>query len=91
MSDVTRAEVCAVAVRRGVRGDGEIFASPDGHDPDARRAAGTQTFEPDLLLSDGEAIFVAGVRRSVRHRRGRSRAGSRSAAIFDLVGTAGGT
>ena len=40
---------------RRFRGDGEILASPIGTHPDARRPAGPATFEPDLLITDGEA------------------------------------
>jgi acyl CoA:acetate/3-ketoacid CoA transferase beta subunit len=60
MSDVTRAEVCAVACAEAWRGDGEIVASPMALVPSLGARLARETFEPDLLLSDGEASFVAG-------------------------------
>ena len=56
----TRAEVCAVACAEAWRGDGEIVASPFGVIPTIGARLARATFEPDLLLSDGEAAFVAG-------------------------------
>lgn len=60
MSDVTRAEVCAVACAEAFRGDGEILVSPMALVPSLGARLARETFEPDLLLSDGEATFVAG-------------------------------
>ncbi|MEO6206242.1 MAG: CoA-transferase [Mycobacteriales bacterium] len=60
MSDVTRAEVCAVACAEAWRGDGEILASPMALVPSLGARLARETFEPDLLLSDGEASYVAG-------------------------------
>jgi len=60
MSGVTRAEVCAVACAEAWRGDGEILASPMALVPSLGARLARETFEPDLLLSDGEASFVAG-------------------------------
>ena len=60
MSDVTRAEVCAVACAEVFRGDGEVLASPMALVPSLGARLARETFEPDLLLSDGEATFVAG-------------------------------
>jgi acyl CoA:acetate/3-ketoacid CoA transferase beta subunit len=57
---VTRAEVCAVACAEAWRGDGEIVASPFGVIPAIGARLARATFAPDLLLSDGEATFVAG-------------------------------
>jgi acyl CoA:acetate/3-ketoacid CoA transferase beta subunit len=59
-SGVTRAEVCVLACAEAWRGDGEIFASPIGTIPSIGARLARATFEPDLLLSDGEALFVAG-------------------------------
>jgi acyl CoA:acetate/3-ketoacid CoA transferase beta subunit len=42
------------------RGDGEIVASPTGTIPTIGARLARATFEPDLLLTDGEAAFVAG-------------------------------
>ncbi|MCU1592370.1 MAG: CoA-transferase [Frankiales bacterium] len=60
MSGVTRAEVCAVACAEAWRGDGEILASPMALVPSLGARLARETFEPDLLLSDGEASYVAG-------------------------------
>ncbi|MCW2499277.1 MAG: CoA-transferase [Frankiales bacterium] len=60
MSDVTRAEVCAVACAEAFRGDGEILVSPMALVPSLGARLARETFEPDLLLSDGEASYVAG-------------------------------
>jgi acyl CoA:acetate/3-ketoacid CoA transferase beta subunit len=60
MSDVTRAEVCAVACAEVFRGDGEILVSPMALVPSLGARLARETFEPDLLLSDGEASYVTG-------------------------------
>jgi acyl CoA:acetate/3-ketoacid CoA transferase beta subunit len=56
----SRAEVCVVACAEAWRGDGEIVASPMGLIPQIAARLARATFAPDLLLSDGEAAFVAG-------------------------------
>jgi acyl CoA:acetate/3-ketoacid CoA transferase beta subunit len=56
----SRAEVCIVACAEAWRGDGEIAASPMGLIPTAGARLARATFEPDLLLSDGEACYVTG-------------------------------
>jgi acyl CoA:acetate/3-ketoacid CoA transferase beta subunit len=56
----TRAEVCAVACADAWRGNGEILASPFGAIPSIGARLARATFSPDLLLSDGEAMLVAG-------------------------------
>jgi acyl CoA:acetate/3-ketoacid CoA transferase beta subunit len=58
VSDVTRAEVAAVACAELFRGDGEILASPMGLLPSLGARLARLTFEPDLLLSDGEAYLT---------------------------------
>jgi acyl CoA:acetate/3-ketoacid CoA transferase beta subunit len=60
MTGPTRAEICSVACADAWRGDGEIVASPMGTIPTIGARLARATFEPDLLLSDGEASFVAG-------------------------------
>ena len=60
VSGPTRAEVCVVACAEAWRGDGEIVASPIGTIPTIGARLARATFEPDLLLSDGEALFMAG-------------------------------
>jgi acyl CoA:acetate/3-ketoacid CoA transferase beta subunit len=59
MSDVTLAEVAAAACADLFRGDGEIVASPMGLLPSLGARLARLTFEPDLLLSDGEAYLLA--------------------------------
>jgi acyl CoA:acetate/3-ketoacid CoA transferase beta subunit len=61
MTAVTRAEVCVVACADAWRGDGEILASPMGAIPTIGARLARATFEPDLLLTDGEAHFVDGI------------------------------
>ncbi|WP_182347130.1 CoA-transferase subunit beta [Tomitella gaofuii] len=56
----TRAEVCAVAVAESYRGDGELIASAFGTVPAIGVRLARATFEPDLVLSDGEAYGVRG-------------------------------
>lgn len=65
MSDTTKettalADVIAVACAEAWRGDGEIFASGMGVMPMLGARLARATFEPDLLVSDGEAFFVSG-------------------------------
>ncbi len=61
MSDsaVRLADVCVLAAAEAWRGDGEIFASGMGTIPALGARLARATFEPDLLISDGEAFFVA--------------------------------
>jgi acyl CoA:acetate/3-ketoacid CoA transferase beta subunit len=59
MSDVTRADVCAVACADLFADDGEILVSPMGTMPLIGARLGRSTFAPDLLLSDGEALLFA--------------------------------
>jgi acyl CoA:acetate/3-ketoacid CoA transferase beta subunit len=59
VSDFTRAEVCVVACAEAFRGDGEIVGNPIGTIPIIGGRLARATFEPELLLTDGEALFVA--------------------------------
>ena len=54
------ADVVAVACAEAFRGNGEIFASGMGVMPMLGARLARATFEPDLLVSDGEAFFVEG-------------------------------
>jgi acyl CoA:acetate/3-ketoacid CoA transferase beta subunit len=54
----TRAEVCVVAVAECFRGDGEILANPIGIVPMIGGRLARATFEPDLAMTDGEAMLV---------------------------------
>ncbi|MEV6325109.1 CoA-transferase [Nocardia sp. NPDC051787] len=56
---VTRAEVCAVACAEIFRGAGEIMASPMSPMSILGARLAKLTTEPDLLLSDGEALLLA--------------------------------
>ncbi|MBE1493509.1 acyl CoA:acetate/3-ketoacid CoA transferase beta subunit [Amycolatopsis lexingtonensis] len=56
--NATRAEIAVVAVAELFRGDGEIVASPMGLIPQLGAKLARLTFEPDLLMSDGEAYLV---------------------------------
>jgi acyl CoA:acetate/3-ketoacid CoA transferase beta subunit len=59
MSDVTRAEVCAIACADLFADDGEILASPMGTMPLIGARLARLTSNPDLLISDGEAYLLA--------------------------------
>lgn len=54
----TRAEVAVVACAELFRGDGEVTASPMGLIPALGAKLARLTFEPGLLLSDGEAFLL---------------------------------
>ncbi|GAA3564322.1 CoA-transferase [Amycolatopsis ultiminotia] len=56
--NASRAEVAVVAVAELFRGDGEIVASPMGLIPSLGARLARLSFEPDLLLSDGEAYLL---------------------------------
>jgi acyl CoA:acetate/3-ketoacid CoA transferase beta subunit len=56
---VSRADVCVVAVAECFRGDGELLANPIGTIPMIGGRLARETFEPDLLMTDGEAMLVA--------------------------------
>jgi len=55
----TRAEVCVVALAECFRGDGEIVANPIGTIPMIAGRLARATFEPDLMVTDGEAALIA--------------------------------
>jgi acyl CoA:acetate/3-ketoacid CoA transferase beta subunit len=52
------AEICVVACADAWRGDGAIVASPMGIVPTLGARLAQLTFEPDLMLTDGEAILL---------------------------------
>jgi acyl CoA:acetate/3-ketoacid CoA transferase beta subunit len=54
----TRAEVCAVAIAECFRGDGELLANPIGTLPMIGGRIAKATFEPFLVMTDGEALLV---------------------------------
>jgi acyl CoA:acetate/3-ketoacid CoA transferase beta subunit len=55
-----RSEVCVVACAEAFRGDGELLASPIGVIPTIGVRLARHTFEPGLLVTDGEAHIVRG-------------------------------
>jgi acyl CoA:acetate/3-ketoacid CoA transferase beta subunit len=59
MSGYSRAEVCAVACADLFAEDGEILASPMGTMPMIGARLARLTSNPDLLISDGEALLLA--------------------------------
>ncbi|HMJ76809.1 MAG TPA: CoA-transferase [Iamia sp.] len=56
---VRRADVCAVAVAECFRGDGESLANPIGVIPMIGGRLARASFEPDLMMTDGEATLIA--------------------------------
>jgi acyl CoA:acetate/3-ketoacid CoA transferase beta subunit len=58
VNGATRAEVCVAACADAWRGDGEIVASPMGVVPTLGARLAKLTFEPGLLISDGEAYLL---------------------------------
>ena len=61
MTDATRAEICVVAVADAFRGDGEILANPIGNVPMIGGRLARAAFEPDLVMTDGEALLVENI------------------------------
>ena len=60
-TDITRAEICAAAIADAFKDDGEIFGSPMGTMPMLGVRLAKLTSNPDLAISDGESLFLAGV------------------------------
>ena len=58
-TEVTRAEYCAIACADMFAGSGEIFASPMATLPLIGARLAKLTSEPDLLITDGEALILA--------------------------------
>lgn len=52
---ISRAEHCLIACAEALRGSGEILVSPFGVIPPLAARLARATFEPDIVLSDGEA------------------------------------
>lgn len=55
---VRRADVCAVAVAECFRGDGETLANPIGTIPRIGGLLARLSFEPELVMTDGEALLT---------------------------------
>ena len=56
---MSRADVCVIGVAECFRGDGEIMANPIGTIPAIGGRVARDVFEPDLVMTDGEALLVA--------------------------------
>ena len=57
----TRAEYCVIACAEAWRGDGEVLAAAMGTASVLGARLARLTFEPDLLVTDGEAMLAADV------------------------------
>jgi acyl CoA:acetate/3-ketoacid CoA transferase beta subunit len=53
------ADICVLAVADCFRGDGETLANPIGTIPMIGGRLARATFEPDLMMTDGEAMLVS--------------------------------
>ena len=60
MTTADRSEVCVIACAEAFRGNGEILAAPIGIIPTIAVRLARHTFEPRLLVTDGEAHIVRG-------------------------------
>lgn len=58
-SEISRADYCVIGVAECFRGDGEIMANPIGTIPAIGGRVARESFEPDLVMTDGEALLVA--------------------------------
>ena len=58
MRDLTRADICAVAIAEAFRGDGERLCNPIGNLPLIGGRLALATFEPELALTDGFYTLV---------------------------------
>jgi acyl CoA:acetate/3-ketoacid CoA transferase beta subunit len=56
-TELRRADVCCVAIAEVFRGDGETVANPIGTIPRIGGLLARLSFEPDLIMTDGEAMF----------------------------------
>lgn len=61
MTEVTRAEYCAIACADMFADNGEIFASPMATLPMIGARLARLTSNPDLIITDGEALILAEV------------------------------
>lgn len=59
MSNYTLAELCITACAEAFRGDGEVLASGIGLIPRLAASLAKSTFEPGLMMTDGEVYLVA--------------------------------
>lgn len=61
MTELTRADVCAVAIAEAFRGDGERLCNPIGNLPLIGGRLALATFEPHLALTDGYYTLIDNV------------------------------
>ena len=59
VDEITRDEVCVVAVAECFRGDGELLCNPIGLIPMIGGRLARETFEPYLVMTDGYATFTS--------------------------------
>lgn len=59
MSDITLAELCITTAAESFRGDGDILATGIGLVPRLAASLAKMTFEPGLMMTDGEAFLVS--------------------------------
>jgi acyl CoA:acetate/3-ketoacid CoA transferase beta subunit len=59
VAEASRAEVCIVEIAECFRGDGELLANPIGTIPMIGGRLARATFEPSLMMTDGEARLIA--------------------------------
>jgi acyl CoA:acetate/3-ketoacid CoA transferase beta subunit len=59
MSPVPRADICVTAIADTFRGDGVRLCNPIGNLPLIGGRTAKATFEPDLVITDGFAMFAA--------------------------------
>ena len=57
---ITRAEYCVIAIAECFRDAGEILANPIGTVPMIGGRLARASFSPDLVMTDGEALFISG-------------------------------
>ena len=87
-----RADFCVVGVAECFRGDGEIMANPIGTIPMIGGRLARDVFEPDLVMTDGEALLVANpMPVGVDEPRRSSKRGTRTARCSTSCGRAAGT
>jgi len=60
MTGTRRADACVVAIAEAFRGDGELICNPIGPLPMIGGRLARASFEPDLVMTDGEALLIAG-------------------------------
>jgi acyl CoA:acetate/3-ketoacid CoA transferase beta subunit len=84
--NIERADVCCVAIAECFRGAGEILANPIGTVPMIGGRLARESFEPDLVMTDGEAMLVRNpMPVAVEHAPGVVEAWNPYRTMFDVV------